>query len=208
MWRLYFCCRSFFLSFFFPPCPSILFLVSLTKTIDVFFFFFSALTFLKQSYYSTHLCEGQKMEASPHFSELQLASYPLILNLFEVLDCNGLTPICGNQVFWISFKKNKAIHILFCFFVFFRQLTFKKKKKFFLVYTLHSSLPYITFSPNVLCFTQTSYQRSVPFPSRKKGWSFKIHTAELTSAPYISIKLTLEENRWLGLWRNYELMKS
>lgn len=89
----------FFLSFF-PPCPSILFLVSLTKTIDVFFFFFfSALTFLKQSYYSTHLCEGQKMEASPHFSELQLASYPLILNLFDVLDCNGLTPICGNQVF-------------------------------------------------------------------------------------------------------------
>lgn len=207
MWRLYFCCRSFFLSFFFPPCPSILFLVSLTKTIDVFCFFFSALTFLKQSYYSTHLCEGQKMEAS-HFSELQLASYPLILNLFEVLDCNGLTPICGNQVFWISFKKNKAIHILFCFFVFFfRQLTFKKKNNF-LVYTLHSSLPYITFSPNVLCFTQTSYQRSVPFPSRKKGWSFKIHTAELTSAPCISIKLTLEENRWLGLWRNYELMKS
>lgn len=104
----------FFLSFF-PPCPSILFLVSLTKTIDVFLF--SALTFLKQSYYSTHLCEGQKMEASPHFSELQWASYPLILNLFEVLDCNGLTPICGNQVFWISLKKKKQsnTHTFFFF---------------------------------------------------------------------------------------------
>lgn len=134
MWRLYFCCRSFFSFFFFlPPCPSILFLVALTKIIDVFLF--SALTFLKQSYYSTHLCEGQKMEASPHFSELQWASYPLILNLFEVLDCNGLTPICGNQVFWISLKKNKTKQYTYCFvfFLFFRQLTFKKKNFFFSV---------------------------------------------------------------------------
>lgn len=175
-----------------------------------FCFFFSTLTFLKQSYYSTHLCEGQKMEASPHFSELQLASYPLILNLFEVLDCNGLTPICGNQVFWISLKKKQSNTHTVLFFCFLDSLHLKKKNynKKFLVYTLHSSLPYITFSPNVLCFTQTSYQRSVPFPFRKKGWSFKIHTAELTSAPCISIKLTLEEKRWLGLWRNYELMKS
>lgn len=73
------------------------------------------------------------MEASPHFSELQLASYPLILNLFEVLDCNGLTPICGNQVFWISLKKKKTKQYTYCFvFLFFLDsLHLKKKKKNF-----------------------------------------------------------------------------
>lgn len=150
--------------------------MSLTKTIDVFSPFWH---FLKQSYYSTHLCEGQKMEASPHFSELQWASYPLIFNLFEGLE--WVNTHMWKSGFLNFFKKNKAIHIHFFFFFFFyRQLTFIYL--FFLVYTLHSSLPYITFSPNVLCFTQTSYRRSVPFPFRKKGWSFKIHNAELTSA--------------------------